>query len=960
MSSSSSFRIIVVVLLVLSTQCSIVESITDFMNRNVTNTTTLPKQQQLQQQSSTAKIFERRFLQTTSVSRTSMNDMNNIDTGLKSLGNKNSNSNNNADYTALLEGTILLSANVEEYANLAYDVRDIRKKNVSSTVNYATMINQMKGIYLEGRNAEISSGRRFALKYLNDDLVNTLSKIGYTDNTLTTTEKAILPSSIVTPIYIYQLYGLSLKQRTTIDKVANYAYETIDKLFSLSEASTSTSYSISDVIADAILVQSFWMYGAHILYHGLGICREHVQADDVKQISSSKYGLNTFMALWIGSDQEIGNTNGYSLYAWTQHIASIFGTVDANNNEESAVNTQIKLLYYEGQQSLALPDACYSSKIENDYSYPSSTEVDLYLVLTRIIQQMMIPLFQYTIYYLLNDNITALSIYTKALIPQLVRCRPSTYERLYQNLMLSNQNYDTLVNEKQDILNDLIVMYTQCFRISCEEIGNYDNGNGGSHVCGDIYDSNNSSNNDTSSAGATGDITNAAITDDDSITKDNGNAVEPYPVFAGYTASSYVNDLSKIDLDIYQMKLLTMNQLYNYARYVYFIGCNVPVKRSNFFDPYQLISLYQLATSSVSTSTNNLATDHPYYSSYLAYYNNNEYMNQQILHALDPNYQFNSTSSSSRTSGVGSYMPYVTTAENRAELVHFTAAYFILFYHIMTLLDNTILSCNDDHENVLQGELDSITLYDLTNPLDEGVAMFIGSMEGTLIGGALDVIDEYLLYGLSEIRSFQFQTQNDIGYSVANSELLNEFYAAKALLSSLSCTNLQRTILHIQRLIQIGVFQSIIYVAVALTTTNYVNTPRNSGAAAPVYDSNLIIQGHVLSSIIVSSMNQYDPTMAHILYNNMMNSTSTTVIPDGAQKIADILGNYIYSSLGLSCTYLGTYSNINPCTTVKETNPGTDSSNNNYASSSISWYRLHYCLMVTTVVIGIGLSIIVW
>ena len=61
-----------------------------------------------------------------------------------------------------------------------------------------TIINQIKGIYIEGLNSEISSGRRFALKYLNDDLVNTLSTIsGYNtvSNTFTSGLKSILPSS---------------------------------------------------------------------------------------------------------------------------------------------------------------------------------------------------------------------------------------------------------------------------------------------------------------------------------------------------------------------------------------------------------------------------------------------------------------------------------------------------------------------------------------------------------------------------------------------------------------------------------------------------------------------------------------------------------------------------------------------------------------------------------------------
>ena len=125
----------------------------------------------------------------------------------------------------------------------------------------------------------------------------------------------------------------------------------------------------------------------------------------------------------------------------------------------------------------------------------------------------------------------------------------------------------------------------------------------------------------------------------------------------------------------------------------------------------------------------------------------------------------------------------------------------------MTVLEDTVAACNASQENVNDGELNNITLYNITNPLDKVAAFSIGSMEGSAMGGSYDPRDEQLLYGLAEIRSFQFSRKNNLDLAIVNADLIHELYATKAQLNALACTDVIRTIdHHIKCLTHVGIF----------------------------------------------------------------------------------------------------------------------------------------------------------
>lgn len=324
---------------------------------------------------------------------------------------------------------------VEYLADLTLDVRDMRQSIASFSTEAALRI------YLEGKNSEKQVGLLFKLTELSTELANR-------------------PLSQATPAYLYQLYGLAGRSNNLEELSGNGAYADRYVRDAIQSGIPTAS--------KAALVLNMWMYATHVLYKGMDTCQKKTEADNPSQFDIGGGGLDEFIAIWIGSGQTHGSTEGFGLYALTEQADSLFtvaatddsGFLSSGNDglAESNTNRQLKLLYQEGAGILTIADVCTSSNEDSPKK--------LWAVVSQIVTKMYIPLLRMLIVSILEQDVAGTELYAMALVPQAAQCRPSTFNRLRDSLLQGSVNF-----QRTDIiLSDLQEIYA-CFGLSCDDIG---------------------------------------------------------------------------------------------------------------------------------------------------------------------------------------------------------------------------------------------------------------------------------------------------------------------------------------------------------------------------------------------------------------------------------------------------------------------------------------------------------
>jgi hypothetical protein len=329
--------------------------------------------------------------------------------------------------------------------------------------------------------------------------------------------------------------------------------------------------------------------------------------------------------------------------------------------------------------------------------------------------------------------------------------------------------------------------------------------------------------------------------------------------------------LSRIDLDIHQLRVLVTLESYTIAKALYVYGSNVPNPLRNENDPFTLISLSQLAKSSARREAD------PVYSQFVSYFNNMEYANKAIMEALD---------------GTGKWG--TRTAKERAELIALTSSFQIVYMETIRKLNNAVDECNIADPSL---GVD----YSSGNRLDEAAVLLIGSMEGNGMGGSSDLDDGQLLWNLANERAFQFQTMNKMNYAQVNSEIIDLLYAAKGELDAVVCTNLERTVLKIQQLMTVGIIQSVIRSAIY------------ADGLLPTSSDLSLVSGEVFALSVLPIIDDHDAMTAQLINENMVVKEDVEPIRDGKEVVADGMGFAITRSIKLSCSYLGSTSEVDPC-----------------------------------------------
>jgi hypothetical protein len=332
-----------------------------------------------------------------------------------------------------LGGGVVTRTDVEYFADTTLDVRDIKQSIDGGNNNGALQI------YLGGRNSGRDVGDLFKLTQLSTDLANE-------------------PIAKVTPIFLFQLYGLGGRSMDINYLSGNGAYADSYVRSAIQNGRWTAS--------TAALVLNVWMYAADVLYKGVNTCQKKTEADNPSQFDIGGGGLDEFIALWIGSGQTHGSSEGFGLYALTEKADRLFVAIDDTNDPlsinkslaESRVNQQLKLLYQEGASLFSMPDVCTKENPD--------TPKNLWSIINRINTQMYIPLMQMLIVSILEQDVLATHLYATAVVPQAAQCRPSVYDRLSEELLEGEPNFQ----RTEFILADLLEIYS-CFGISCSDIG---------------------------------------------------------------------------------------------------------------------------------------------------------------------------------------------------------------------------------------------------------------------------------------------------------------------------------------------------------------------------------------------------------------------------------------------------------------------------------------------------------
>jgi hypothetical protein len=339
----------------------------------------------------------------------------------------------NGTKTTKLGGILSTRYNVDEYARLSMDIRDIR--------NRETQPESAMEVYVDGQNAnDPVTGLKMSLQKLSYNLAVKEPK---------------------TPPFLYQLYGLtglsSTHLNVDIELQTKYIDSFIRHIFDTAP----------EFASDAILATDVWMVAADFIYNAVYNCAVTTLADDPEAVTVTPGGFDEFIALWIGVDQSMGTSDGHSLYSLAQFMADQFQEEIGENMGEAIINTRIVLLYEEAATALSTPSACTKDAPE--------LPAHLYNLGHQMVREMVKLLFQGLIFSLAQKQMGGIRVYSKALIPQLSQCRPSIYKKLHKNLLEffdNDPDVDTLDLERVEIILDALRDAMPCFGFYCEELGN--------------------------------------------------------------------------------------------------------------------------------------------------------------------------------------------------------------------------------------------------------------------------------------------------------------------------------------------------------------------------------------------------------------------------------------------------------------------------------------------------------
>lgn len=570
-----------------------------------------------------------------------------------------------------------------------------------------------------------------------------------------------------------------------------------------------------------------WLHTTHKLWDIVRSCRlkgDPYYDNDYNNLNNLITKPDEFIAYWIGGIEGgvMDGILGHSLFSDANVMADKFDTNLLSGG--SLVNWNI----IEGYESLS---GILSSG--NACTEPNSLAA-MWPVVQKIQGQMLVPHFQKLIYAMLEENMEEVAIYSRIVVPQLIQCRNSNFKKL-KEYFIDNEYHPNNFHASLRLLQDSF----PCLGLDCEDIG----------VPSKYYDDN---------------ALECDYYDESYI-----------PTLGGYPTTSLVGDHSRIDLDIYHIKLLTQfdnPEYWKTAKFIYMYG-----KNSLFVDYYvddDGISMTQYR-SLQSFATSLKRRNALFFNDFESYFGDPSYADSTIMFAFDDKGAWGGKS-----------------IQQRAAVIFATLQAQVMFMHVLTELENAIDECGSDNRFEDDGG---------EFVWDQIAAYIIGSLEGSETGGSKDYDDGVQLWNLGNNRGIEFGRRNADGFAITNEEILTLLLSGKGQIESNGCVRLRRTAESIAHMLLIPVIQTVVKYAIA----NEFESPMS-----PDED---IAYGDVFAKSIIPVYNRYNAESALTVQRNMLSTDSfDKLVEDGPQAVADAyLG--VADDFNIGCEYIGQSFEVDGC-----------------------------------------------
>ena len=565
-----------------------------------------------------------------------------------------------------------------------------------------------------------------------------------------------------------------------------------------------------ELAAEAAVVMNSWMVIVHQLYEASRICMDG--GDPVSLIDSA-------VALWIGKSQGEGQYgNGWMMYSVGQSVAQFYGLPEA----ESPVNKQLMDLFNQAQ---AFSKTCSSV---------DDADLDLYYTVNELVRTLSKPLILALLFHLASSSKNEVELYSVAVIPQASVCNDVLGQEL-QDAFFEDYSDARL----SDATLDRLVTFLRCQRITSSDLTHGE----------DI------------------DIQLKVFLESLTQRLDYYLDASEFLPMAGYTPNTDVYEVSRLDLDVSEVMLLSRAGAYGAARDVYEYGHHaMSINESS-----RYLSLQSLATSEERDGI--LA-----FQLFREYYSSADYADDIMESAL------------TRTS------PYSSaTRGETGELAMTALQVMVSFMGILSKMQSSILNCNAGKVAAAQADWDS------------AVALYVGSMEGELAGGIISG-DGVFLFALGNELCDDFGRCEVAEDATINEEILYQFAVGRDSVAESNCDHIDRLLTwEILPRLKIPLVQGTISFAL-----------QNFDIAAR--DPDTLATAHILAKSILPFVNQANSTSAATIASEWDDFTQVS----SGRSVDAVVDAFAYAlrGMGISCEDVGTpvdYPSLSLCRGVDDT-----------------------------------------
>jgi hypothetical protein len=323
-----------------------------------------------------------------------------------------------------------------------------------------------------------------------------------------------------------------------------------------------------------------------------------------------------------------------------------------------------------------------------------------------------------------------------------------------------------------------------------------------------------------------------------------------------------VIEFSRLDLDILQIGIFMETKAYGAAEDFYKNGFN---SQGN-LRPY---SLQDIATSLEMKIV-------PQYENFRSYFNSDEYGNLLVQQAIRRDGIFEGAS-----------------REQAAEAVTRALQCIVSYMAILERFYFAVELCR-------QGSASDVN-NDAIESWERGIALFVGSIEGSERGGA-PTGDGTMLYALAKETCVEFGTCDDqTGNAKANEDLIDVMSDGRDLLQNNDCNGTKALIeQEVEELLPVSLFQGALFYA-------FQNDGLSLGS-----DNYTLASAQLLSDSVLPLVNSVNSTSANTVKDALKFDLTVTPVQGGVQKVFEAV-TFVLPALGVDCENIGMIGELDTC-----------------------------------------------